>query len=101
MHTFLQTKLPELIRVLKSHKVQRAYAFGSVVSENFSDDSDIDLLIKFEEGLNPMEYADHFWELQFGLPELLGREVDILTEKQLRNPYLINAINQSKQLIYE
>jgi predicted nucleotidyltransferase len=37
----------------------------------------------------------------WALDELFGRQVDVITEKQLKNPYLIASINKDKQLIYE
>jgi predicted nucleotidyltransferase len=101
IHASIQSKLPDLITLLKSHKVKRAYAFGSVCTPNFSSTSDVDLLISFEEGLDPVEYGDLYWSLDEKLPELLHRHVDLLTEKQLRNPYFIKVMNNTKTALYE
>ena len=101
IHTSIQAKLPNLIDILKSHKVKRAYAFGSVCTTHFNPDSDIDLLIAFEDGIDPIEYGDLYWSLDEKLPALLDRPVDILTEKQLRNPYFIKVINRTKTALYE
>jgi predicted nucleotidyltransferase len=101
MQPILKNNLPQLINLLKAHKVKRAYAFGSVCTDNFNDESDIDLLISFNEGIDPVEYGDLYWSLDEKLPQLFNREVDILTEKQLRNPYFIKVMNRSKTLLYE
>lgn len=101
MQSFLTEKLPELTRILKLHKVKRAYAFGSVCTDKFDKDSDVDLLIAFEEGIDPIEYGDLYWSLDEKLPKLLHRSVDILTEKQLRNPYFIKVLNRTKTPLYE
>ncbi|HKR03548.1 MAG TPA: nucleotidyltransferase domain-containing protein [Bacteroidia bacterium] len=95
-----QQKLPEVTRLLKEHKVKRAYAFGSIVNGKFNSESDIDLLISFEEGLDPLVRGEHWWELYFGLQDLFKREIDLVTEEQLRNPYLIESIDENKSLIY-
>ena len=81
--------------------MKRAYAFGSVTSDKFSANSDIDLLVAFEDGLDPLEYGDHYFLLAEQLENLLHREVDLLTEKSLRNPYLIRKINRTKIPLYE
>lgn len=101
IHASIQSKLPDLIGLLKSHRVIRAYAFGSVCTPNFNKDSDVDLLISFEEGIDPIEYGDLYWSLDEKIPALLHRPVDLLTEKQLRNPYFIKVMNKTKTALYE
>ena len=101
IHASIQEQLPDLISLLKSHRVKRAYAFGSVCTPNFNNSSDVDLLISFEEGIDPIEYGDLYWSLDEKLPALLHRPVDLLTEKQLRNPYFIKVMNNTKTALYE
>ena len=101
IHSSVQSKIPAIIQLCKTHKVKRAYAFGSVCTNRFNEQSDIDLLISFEDGLDPVEYGDLYWSLDEKLPQLLNRHVDLLTEKQLRNPYFIKVMNRTKTAIYE
>lgn len=101
MNEVLKTQLPNVISLLKSHQVKRAYAFGSVVKGNFSLDSDIDLLIAFEEGLDPVKYGELYFNLADELESLLHRSVDLVTEPSLKNPYFIKDINQTKIALYE
>ncbi len=101
MQAIFTEKLKELTRLLKTHKVKRAYAFGSVCTDKFTNESDIDLLIAFEDGLDPIEYGDLYWSLDETLPKLFGRPVDLITERQLRNPYFIKVLNKTKTAIYE
>ena len=75
--------------------------FGSVVTDKFNDDSDIDFLILFSEDLSVGEYTDNYFELHYKLREIFNREIEIVTEPTLSNPYFIESINESKQLIYE
>ena len=100
LHPVFQSQLPLINKLLKEHKIKRAYAFGSVVSNNFNDKSDIDLLINFEEGLDPIERGELMWQLQFALEDNLNREVDLIQEKTPRNPYFIKELNETKELIY-
>lgn len=101
MNQLLKNSINELKELLKQHKVKRAYAFGSVCSDNFKEDSDIDLLVKFEDNMTPEDYSDNYFNLLFNLQNYFQRKIDLVSESSLTNPYLINSINRSKQLIYD
>lgn len=96
----LKDKLPEVIQTLKSHRVRKAYAFGSVCTNKFNSKSDIDFLIDFEEGLDPLEQGEHWWSILEKLEIILGRDIDLVSEKSLRNPYFIEELLEKRQLIY-
>jgi predicted nucleotidyltransferase len=97
----LQEKLPDVIKMLKKHRVRSAYAFGSVTNEKFNRESDIDLLISFEDKMDPLEYGDHFFSLYEELPILLNRKVDLVTEASLKNPFLIESVMENRIPLYE
>ncbi len=83
------------------HKVKELYAFGSVLDEKkFSPDSDVDLLVDFE-NVPLLEYADNFFDLADELESLLKRKVDLLTIKSLTNKYFIENVNSTKKIVYE
>ena len=100
LHPIFKAQLPVVSKLLKEQKIKTAYAFGSVVSENFNDNSDIDLLVNFEDGLEPLEKGELCWTLHDALRKIFNREVDILIEGSLKNPYFIEEINEKKELIY-
>jgi predicted nucleotidyltransferase len=101
MQQILEKQKKELVAICQALNIQRLYAFGSVVSGKFREDSDIDFLISFSENLTVEEYTRNYFALHYQLRELFGREIDIVTERTLSNPYLIESINVTKQLIYE
>lgn len=84
----------------EAHKVKNLYAFGSVTKDSFSAESDVDLIVDFEENSSPKAYTDNYFALKFSLEDLLGREVDLLEAKELQNPYLKDQIVQERSLIY-
>jgi predicted nucleotidyltransferase len=100
LHPTFKAQLPLLARLFKEHKIKNAYVFGSVVSDKFTDESDIDILINFEDGLEPLEKGEIWWNLYDKLREVFNREIDLLIESSLKNPYFIEDINEKKQLIY-
>jgi predicted nucleotidyltransferase len=100
LNPYIQERLSLVNALFKSHNVKCAYAFGSSVGYEFNEESDIDFLISFEEGLEPLEKGKIWWELHDGLRQVLKREIDLLIESSLNNPYFIEEINEKKQLIY-
>ena len=100
LNTIVSNNLSEIRRLLNQHKVKRAYAFGSVCTDKFNEQSDIDLLIAFQEGMEPIERGENWWTLLYALQNLFKREVDLVAEDTLRNPYFIKSVNASKELIH-
>ncbi|MBU0462616.1 MAG: nucleotidyltransferase domain-containing protein [Proteobacteria bacterium] len=101
MQKILKDKLKDLRSLCAFLKVKKLYVFGSVVSNKFMGDSDIDFLLSFSEDLTIEEYTENYFTLHYKLRELFNREIDIVTERTLSNPYLIESIDETKQLIYE
>jgi predicted nucleotidyltransferase len=90
----------DMIRALCSkHKVAQLFVFGSVLTDNFNKSSDIDLLVNFS-GVDLYDYADNYFDLKTSLEKLLNRQVDLLEDKAIKNPFLRKSIDSSKQLIY-
>src|SRR5829696_3168475 len=81
------------------HSVRKLYVFGSVLTDKFSKDSDIDLLVDFEP-LDISLYAENYFSLKFALQDTLLRPVDLLEEKAIKNPYFKKSIENQRQLIY-
>lgn len=101
MQPILEIRKEELKSICETLKIKRLYAFGSVVSNRFTDKSDLDFLISFADNLTVEEYTDNYFALHYKLRELFHREIDIVTERTLSNPYFIESLNESKELIYE
>ena len=82
-----------------SHKVKSLYAFGSVLTDDFNSNSDIDLIVDFKE-IDVEDYADNYFDLKFSLQDIFNRSVDLLEEQALKNPYFKEVLNQTKELVY-
>lgn len=77
-----------IIALCQMYKVNKLFVFGSILTERFNKESDIDLVVDF----NKEDITEQ---------EVLGREVDLLEEQAIKNPYLRNSVDSSKMLIYE
>ena len=78
----------KVLSVLRAHKgtlarrfgVAELGIFGSFARDRATDDSDLDVLVRFD---GPIHWERYFGA-QFYLEDLLGRPVDLVTEKDLR-----------------
>jgi predicted nucleotidyltransferase len=99
MNSIISKNIGKIRKICKQHHIVSLFAFGSVVTENFNEESDIDLLVSFKP-LELGEYADNYFQTAESFEKIFGRRVDLVTDKSLRNPYFIKSVNSSKQLIY-
>jgi predicted nucleotidyltransferase len=100
INPLFQNHIPAVTQLMKQYRVKNAFVFGSVVTNRFNEESDVDFLINFEENLDPLEKGELMWNLRYALQDILHREIDLLTESSLKNPYFIEELNEKKILIY-
>jgi hypothetical protein len=101
MNPVITNNLSKIQEVCKKYKVKELYAFGSVTGNDFNEKSDVDLLVEFDKSKIPLEdFADNFFDLADNLENIFNRRVDLLTLNSLKNPYFIQEVNKSKQIIY-
>jgi uncharacterized protein len=100
MNRIVKERLDDIIKLCKNYGVKSLYIFGSATHDNIDKNSDIDLLIAFNENLTIEEYTENYFTLQYKLRELLKRNIDLVTQNSLSNPYFIQSIDQNKQLLY-
>ena len=95
----LERNIEQIKRLCQSNSVNELYPFGSITNRNFTDDSDVDLVVDINDP-DPINYSDKYFNLKFSLEDTLGRAVDLLESKAIRNPYLKEEIDRTKILIY-
>ncbi len=81
------------------YHVRKLFAFGSVLTDRFNDESDIDLIADFDREAISDIFITYF-DFKYSLEYIFNRKVDLMGEQLIRNLYLKNNINNSKQLIY-
>ena len=96
---YLDNYINEINRLCLQNKVKSLYVFGSVLTEKFSDESDIDLVVDIDSN-DPFDYADSYFNLKFVLQDLFRRPIDLLENKAIKNQYIRQNIDRSKSLIY-
>ncbi|HET6244203.1 MAG: nucleotidyltransferase domain-containing protein [Bacteroidetes bacterium] len=95
----ITTHIDQIKKLCYLNKVKTLFAFGSITSDKYRPDSDIDLVVDIEEN-DPISYSDSYFNLKFQLENLLHRQIDLLEQKAIRNPFLKEQIDKTKVLIY-
>ncbi len=76
--------------------VQRAWLFGSYARGEEHEDSDVDILVDFDDNVSLLGHV----RIMYGLEDQLGRKVDLVTNGTLL-PFAEKTANHDKKLIYE
>lgn len=91
---------PELAELCERFHVKQLDLFGAAADGRFDPArSDLDFLVTFEPGADISLFKTYFG-LREGLTELYGCEVDLLTDGNIRNPYLRQSIEAQRQRVY-
>jgi hypothetical protein len=90
----------ELIAICRKYHVCELDVFGSAATGDFDEQaSDIDLLVTFDSSVKANRF-DNFFALLDELQKLFNRPVDLVEPGGLKNPYFIEAVNQTRRRIY-
>ncbi len=89
----------ELDKACSAFKVDELYAFGSILTDKFNPESDIDFIVSIM-SYDPIEYAENYFELKFELERIFKRKIDLLEQKAIRNKTFEHLINKQKMLVY-
>jgi len=87
-----------LLDAVKNFKIKELYLFGSVLREDFSESSDIDILVVFQENSNYSLFD--FYDLKEKLELCLNRKVDLVEKDGIVNPYRRKEILSTARRIY-
>jgi len=100
MASVLDPHISELHELCRRFGVARLELFGSATTDAFDPQrSDLDLLVDFD--ANPADLFNRYFGLKEALEALYGREVDLVMTGAMANPYFIDAVNKTRQLVYE
>ena len=86
----------KLSGICKRNDIVFMAIFGSSLREDFGDDSDIDLLVRFSKPKSLLDLA----RIERIFSEALGRKADLLTEASI-SPYLKDTIEREMKVFYE
>jgi predicted nucleotidyltransferase len=99
MNPYLDPHLQDIRSLCHAYGVISLQAFGSVLRPDFRPESDIDLLVDFNES-TPLNAFKKYFGFKEAMEKLLGRPVDLITLKFLSNPYFKKELEETSQALY-
>ena len=97
----IELHLKSIIDLCRKHRVSTLSVVGSLLTDRFNENSDVDLLVDFDTcNHEEWDYVSNYFDFRDALEGLFKRKVDLIEEKGLRNKYFIANLHRTKQLIY-
>lgn len=90
-NSFLAEHRVEILRIAERHGARNVRVFGSVARGEARPDSDLDLLVDLEPGRNLLDLGGLLMDLE----ESLGVQVDVITEKGLRERFRNRVLGEA------
>ena len=100
MNSDIKSKLPEekIKNFCKKHNIKKMSLFGSALRDEFTDDSDIDILVEFDKNNIPSFFD--LYDMEQELSEFFnGRKVDLWTPNDL-SKYFRGEVGEKSEVIY-
>jgi predicted nucleotidyltransferase len=95
----LQSNIKAINGLCEHYSVIGLDAFGSVLRKDFTEESDIDFLVRFRRD-GKIDAFRQYFEFKEGLETLLNRKVDLVCENALRNSYLKRELKETREPLY-
>jgi predicted nucleotidyltransferase len=87
----------DIEHICRELRLQRLDLIGSAARDDFSDDSDIDVLVTFEGDEN---LFDRYFSLKEKLEEIFKRKVDVIEERAVKNPFFRKTVSRDRIKLY-
>ena len=99
----IELNIGKIAELCKKYRVKRLFVFGSILTENFNAESDVDFSVDFDrESIqrDKLDWADVFFGFIDELQSVLGRKVDLVIDSNVTNSYFKRELDATKQLVY-
>ena len=99
LRAILQSNIKAINNLCERYNVISLDAFGSVLREDFTDESDIDFLVRFRRD-GKLDAFRQYFEFKEGLEAILNRRVDLVCEAAIRNAYFKQELKETREPLY-
>jgi predicted nucleotidyltransferase len=101
MHHLIEQRRADIALLCRRYGVRQLEVFGSAARSADFDPatSDADFLVDFQPG-GDLEPLEQFFGLADALARLLGRPVDLVEHRAVRNPFVLAGINRAREVVY-
>ncbi|MDE6684346.1 MAG: nucleotidyltransferase domain-containing protein [Duncaniella sp.] len=97
----IELNLQRILDLCRKHKVKTLSVFGSILTDRFNDQSDVDLLVDFEPvDHDNFDYVGNYFDFKESLELLFNRKVDLIEYGKNLNPIFKLLVDNQKRVIY-
>jgi predicted nucleotidyltransferase len=101
MHPLIEEHLNAIRELCREFGVARLEVFGSVMTDEFDDGSDVDFIVEYPEGYEFGPWAGRLLDLEGRLATLLDREVDLVMSSALNNKWFKREADKTRTVLYD
>ena len=88
----------KIVAFCRRNHIRRLAFFGSVLRDDFTPESDVDVLVVFQDDAE-RDFFDHM-KAEEELKQIFGRDVDLVEKGAIRNPFRRHHILSNCEVIY-
>ena len=97
----IELNMDKIIALCEKYKVAKLWVFGSILTPRFNDNSDIDFLVDFDEKqIELLDYADNFFDFIHEIGGVVGRKVDMVVNKSIKNSLFRAEVDETRKLLW-
>lgn len=99
----IERNIQKIFDLCRKYRVKTLYVFGSILTNRFNDDSDVDFSVDFDrDAINrdKLDWAILFFDFMHEMECLLGRKVDIVFDSNITNNCFKRELDSTKLRIY-
>lgn len=99
----IELNLHKIVELCQKYRVKKLYVFGSILTNRFNKESDVDFSVDFDKSkieAENLDWADLFFDFIHELESVLNRKVDMVFDNHISNECFKSELNRTKQLIY-
>ncbi len=97
----IEMNIDKIVALCKKYKVAKLWVFGSILTPRFNDDSDVDFLVDFDdERIELLDYADNFFNFIHEIEAVVGRKVDMVVDKSIKNRFFRAEVDETRKLLW-
>jgi predicted nucleotidyltransferase len=102
VHPIIEANAPALTELCRRYHVRRLELFGSAVTGTFDPArSDLDFVVSFGPGAQRGGFGGDYFGLRAALAALFGRQIDLVSDDSVKNPYLRAQIDAERRAVFE
>lgn len=99
MQPKIEIPAPEITAFCRRHHIRQLALFGSVLRDDFGPDSDVDVLVEFEPGVDDSLTLLDLAGMQSELAAIIQREVDLVLKDGIK-PFIREEVLHNAAVIY-